>query len=84
MPEVRIVAGLSCRDVLAHLSDFVDGTLEADVRVRILEHLAGCNWCEEFGGRFSGIVRALKRASDDKLEESVAARLMRRLQDDTG
>ena len=84
MPEPRIVAGLSCGDVLARLSDFVDGELEPEIRVRLLEHLAGCNWCEEFGGRFSGIVRSLKGTAGARLEDDVAARLMDRLRDDIG
>lgn len=76
--EERIVAGLSCSDVLARLSDFLDGEVEAETRARILEHIAGCHWCDEFGGRFGAIVTALREAPD-ALEEGVARRLAERL-----
>lgn len=76
MPEERIVAGLRCSEVLDRLSDFVDGELEADARQRVLDHIAACNWCEEFGGRFSALVGTLRRArSSESLDEDVAARL---------
>jgi len=76
MAEPRVVAGLSCTDVLARLSEFVDGELSAETRDQILAHLAGCTWCEEFGGRFSGLVTMLRSQSEPAgLDESVARRL---------
>lgn len=76
MVEERTVAGLRCSDVLARLSELIDGELDADVRRRMLDHVAACNWCEEFGGRFSELVGALRRAqSRAALDEDVAARL---------
>jgi anti-sigma factor RsiW len=66
----RIVSGLSCSDVLALLSDYVDGTLDAAARENVDAHLRGCNWCEEFGGRFSDVVEKLRRslAASDPLD----------------
>lgn len=76
MAEPRVVAGMSCTDVLAKLSEFVDGELSTGARQQILDHLAGCNWCEEFGGRFSGLVAALRSQPEpDGLDDSVAKRL---------
>jgi anti-sigma factor RsiW len=82
MAEPRIVAGLSCMDVLASLSELVDGELSATHRQQILDHLAGCNWCEEFGGRFSSLVSALRsEASAGDLDDGVAERLQQFLSD---
>lgn len=57
--DEKVIAGLSCSDVLARLSDYVDGDLAADERARLELHLAGCDGCARFGGEFSATVRAL-------------------------
>lgn len=80
MAEQRVVAGVSCDEVLALLSEFVDGDLDLDVRQRILDHIAGCNWCEEFGGRFSSLVTLLRSQSEAAaLDEATSSRLERYL-----
>jgi len=78
MPEPdRLVAGLRCRDVLADLSEYVDGELPAEQAARIEAHLRGCDWCERFGGRFSAVVRAFREelAEAPPLDAGLAARL---------
>ncbi len=84
-PE-RVVAGLSCREVLARLSDLVDGELPPGELRSVREHVAGCDWCERFGGRFAGLVRALRRemAEPEPLAPDVEARLVERLRRETG
>jgi len=79
--EERVVAGLSCGQVLAVLSDFLDGELAAAERQHVIEHLHGCDWCERFGGRFSEVVGALRRelAAPAPLNAEVAARLRSRI-----
>lgn len=61
MASDREVAGIRCTEVLAVLSDYVDGEVEAELQGRIEGHLRGCDWCERFGGRFSGIVVDLRK-----------------------
>lgn len=82
MPEIdRLVAGIRCREVLAHLSDYVDQVLPAD-QVRIIgAHLRECDWCERFGGEFSSVVAALRRVSNPAvpLPHDVDERLRGRL-----
>lgn len=62
LPEIRTVGGLSCEEVLERLSDYVDDELSPDERASVDTHLAGCDVCERFGGRFASIVRGLKKA----------------------
>ena len=55
------VAGIRCREILAELSDYLDGEL-ADARVeQINAHLMGCENCERFGGRFQTVVTAIRK-----------------------
>lgn len=56
----RTVGGMTCSEVLAHLSDFVDGALGPTDEARVRAHLVGCTVCERFGGRYAGAVSALR------------------------
>lgn len=71
----REVAGLRCTEVLAVLSAYVDGELDADTRTRVDAHLAGCDWCEHFGGEFVGTIRQLRRTLVLRAPEGLAAKL---------
>lgn len=55
-----VVAGLSCREVLMRLNDFLDGELDALERARVQGHLAECRNCERFGGRVGAVLSALR------------------------
>lgn len=63
-PHDREVAGLRCSEVLAGLSDYVDGDLPASAVEQINAHLAGCDWCARFGADFVGGLGSLRPASD--------------------
>ncbi|MEZ4415621.1 MAG: zf-HC2 domain-containing protein [Gemmatimonadota bacterium] len=58
----REVAGLSCRDVLDGLSEYLDGALEPGERARVEAHLRGCDHCERFGGRVAAVIATLRRS----------------------
>lgn len=79
----REVAGLRCTEVLAHLSDYLDGDASPDLAARIEAHLRGCDACERFGGRFSAAIGGMRRALarpdpvDPDLRRRVAERLGR-------
>jgi predicted anti-sigma-YlaC factor YlaD len=63
MPSERTIAGLRCGDVLALLSDYLDGEMEGDERTRLEEHVRGCPECTQFGGVFGQVVSTLKRTT---------------------
>ncbi|MEZ4455715.1 MAG: zf-HC2 domain-containing protein [Gemmatimonadales bacterium] len=77
----RTVAGLRCREVLADLSNYLDGELPAERAARIEAHVAGCDWCERFGGRFGAVVGEVRRTLADPapLPSAAADRLAERL-----
>jgi anti-sigma factor RsiW len=84
MDAERLIAGLRCGEVLADLSDYLDGQLTAERRAQIDAHLRGCANCERFGGEFSAAIAALRRTLTEPqpLEQDVAARLRNRLRQD--
>jgi anti-sigma factor RsiW len=83
MPDLdREVAGLSCRDVLADLSELLDGLLPDSRVAAIHAHLAGCETCARFGGSVGEIVAALRaeRARDSMLGREALDALRARVQ----
>jgi anti-sigma factor (TIGR02949 family) len=56
----KVIGGLSCSEVLARLSDYVDGELSDGDRARVEAHLRGCDGCARFGGEFRATVQALR------------------------
>ena len=75
MEGERIVAGLHCGEVLADLSEHLDGRLSLDRAERIGEHLAGCAGCRRFGDEVTAAVRALRQLPDEPLPPEVEERL---------
>ncbi|MCU0648872.1 MAG: zf-HC2 domain-containing protein [Gemmatimonadaceae bacterium] len=56
----RVVAGIACRDVLADLSDFLDGALTATRVAELQAHLDGCDTCARFGADVAATMQALR------------------------
>lgn len=75
MEGERIVAGLHCGEVLADLSEHLDGRLSLDRAERIDEHLAGCAECGRLLGEVTAAVRALRQLPDEPLPPEVEERL---------
>lgn len=82
MPSLdRTVAGLTCRDVLADLSEYLDGELPAGRVARLEAHLAACDACTRFGGAVGALVARVRAelGTAARLDAGVAERLARRL-----
>lgn len=60
----RVVAGISCREVLHRLSPLLDGELSAHESASVTEHLAGCDTCARFGGHVGAMVQQLRGSLD--------------------
>lgn len=53
--------GLSCSQVLAQLSDFLDGELAPPARAAIEAHVQQCVRCAQFGGAVAAVLQGLRR-----------------------
>jgi anti-sigma factor RsiW len=73
----RTVAGMRCSEVLALLSEYVEGELDVAAAERIEGHLLGCPNCERFGASFGSMVVALRREAETS--EPVRVEAMERL-----
>jgi anti-sigma factor RsiW len=81
MESERLVAGLRCSDVLADLSEYLDGGLVPERRDSLEAHVRGCDYCERFGREFSDAVRLLREqlGAARPLDRGVGDRLRERL-----
>jgi anti-sigma factor RsiW len=76
------IAGLTCRQVLAAVGDYIDGDLAEAEREAVEGHLRQCTACERFGGALGAMVAAVRRrlyADPGDVSPDVAARLAERL-----
>lgn len=59
-PDERIVAGLSCSDVMEDLSALLDGELAPARRDAIVGHVSDCSLCATFGDEFARMLAAAR------------------------
>jgi len=74
--DERIVAGLHCGEVVADLSEHLDGRLRRGRAARIDEHLQGCEACRRLGAGIAAVVRTLRELPEEPLAPEVHARLL--------
>lgn len=84
MPMQRFVGDLWCFDVLAKLSDYVDGDLRDSECQQLRDHLAGCGYCEDFGAEFQSMLGALREGLSKPAppSESLKGRVLAAIADD--
>lgn len=66
----RVVGGLSCREVLARLSAYLDGELEGAELAAVEIHAKGCDNCGRFGGRFAEAITALRQSAPPPVDDA--------------
>lgn len=79
MEDERVVAGLHCGEVLADLTDYVEGWLGQDRSQRLTEHIRACVECRRLLQDLSVVVRAVRSLPEEALEPGVEARLQAHL-----
>lgn len=67
MEDERIVAGLHCGEVLADLTEYVEGWLGPDRSQRIGEHLRGCEGCRRLLTDLGLMIRAVRAMPEEPL-----------------
>jgi anti-sigma factor RsiW len=74
--DERIVAGLHCGEVLADLTEHLDGRLSPQRTFRIAEHLHGCDDCQRLAEEISAVVNALRALPEEPLPAEIETRLL--------
>ncbi len=79
MAAERVIAGISCGEILARLADYLDGELDADTLAAVQKHVAECSECDRFGGAYAAVVGALRRApTPASIDDEDVAAIVRR------
>jgi anti-sigma factor RsiW len=68
---------LTCRDIVGLMTEYLEGTMATDARLRFERHLAICPACRGFLAQ----MRATVRLSGEVPEESLSPELRRELVD---
>jgi predicted anti-sigma-YlaC factor YlaD len=69
---------LSCKELVELVTDYLEGTLARDERVRFDEHLAGCSACRTYLDQFREMIELTGRLSDDDLAPTAREALLER------
>ena len=69
--------GAVCQELVAQLSDYVDGELEADLCAAIEAHLAGCPNCRVIVDTVQKVIRLYRAEAARELPSDVEDRLLR-------
>ena len=81
LPGERQVAGLTCSEVLADLSAYLDGELDAARKAQIEGHVSECQACATFGAAFGSLLAEVRTRMQqpEPVPADVEARLRSRL-----
>jgi RNA polymerase sigma-70 factor (ECF subfamily) len=80
----RVIAGLHCGEVLAGLTEHLDGRLSGERAQQVDEHLDGCARCRQIAGGLAAAVRAVRQTPDEPLAAELADRLLAALREAGG
>jgi anti-sigma factor RsiW len=80
MAHDQHLGGLWCHEVLAGLSDYLEGELTPAEKKGVEAHLAQCPRCTQFGGTFSKMLTGLENLAAPALEKEQQRALRRALE----
>lgn len=60
MAHDQHLGGLWCHEILAGLSDYLEGDLSPPQKRCVDAHLAQCSWCTQFGGEFAKMLTGIQ------------------------
>jgi anti-sigma factor RsiW len=65
MDDNRLVGGLWCSQVLAGLSEYLDGELNPETVAMVEQHLTGCSNCQRFGADMAAMLGSVSNLPTD-------------------
>ncbi|MFI5282157.1 MAG: anti-sigma factor family protein [Candidatus Dormibacterales bacterium] len=68
---------MKCRQVVELMTEYLEGTLSTDDRVRFEEHIAGCDGCRAYLEQMRRTRQVLGRLAEEPVPTLVKAELVR-------
>jgi anti-sigma factor RsiW len=72
---------LVCREMVELMTEYLEGTLPADVRKRFETHLRRCDGCTEYLAQLRAQIAMSRRLSEDALDPVYRDRLLAAFRD---
>jgi predicted anti-sigma-YlaC factor YlaD len=69
-------SGCGCRDIVALLADYLDGTLDLATAKSLQAHLEGCAPCVAFVNTYKGTVKAARQLRETDIPPELKERLL--------
>ena len=73
--------GLVCREMVELMTEYLEGTLNAETRDRFEAHLRGCDGCTEYLAQLRAEIAMSRRLSEDTLDPVYRDRLLAAFRD---
>ena len=67
---------LVCREMVELMTEYLEGTLNAETRERFETHLRGCDGCTEYLAQLRAGIAMSRRLSEDTLDPVYRERLL--------
>jgi anti-sigma factor RsiW len=68
--------GITCQELVELVTEYLEDTLDADMRARFEQHLAACSGCHEYVEQMRLTIRATGQLSEDALPPAAAEALL--------
>lgn len=72
---------LTCKELVELVTDYLEGTLPADVRARMDRHLAGCDGCTNYLEQMRQTIRLTGQIQEENLTPAQREDLLRLFRD---
>ena len=76
MNVVADFGDLPCQDFVEMVTDYLDGTLSPELRVRVEVHLADCTYCVDYLDQIRQTIRTLGQLDEEPIASTTRERLM--------
>jgi anti-sigma factor RsiW len=75
---------VNCRQVVELMTDYLDGALAAEDRVRFEEHIAGCDGCQAYLAQLKATREVVGRLAEESVPKTIEDELVKAFRDWTG
>ena len=72
---------MTCKELVELVTDYLEGTLPADVRLQMESHLAGCDGCTHYLEQMRETIRLTGNVREESLSEAQREDLLRLFHD---
>ena len=73
--------GLTCREMVELMNDYLEGTMSTELRARFEEHLAGCDGCTNYLAQLRETIRVTGRITEEQIPVRDRDALLRAFRD---